>query len=54
MGRKRLPIYYSDFQDVGFAYTWVRPPTDLYGWEIVSYNGVNATYRGDWGGWAVG
>jgi hypothetical protein len=54
LGRKRLPIYYySDFQDVGFAYTWVRPPADLYGWEIVNYNGVNATYRGDWGGWAA-
>lgn len=54
VGRKRLPIYYySDFQDVGYAYTWVRPPSDIYGWEIVNYNGVNATYRGDWGGWAA-
>ena len=54
VGRKRLPLYYySDFQDVGYAYTWVRPPTDIYGWEIVNYNGLNATYRGDWGGWAV-
>lgn len=54
VGRKRLPIYYySDFQDVGYAYTWVRPPTDIYGWEIVNYNGVNATYRADWAGWAV-
>jgi hypothetical protein len=54
IGRKRLPIYYySDFQDVGYAYTWVRPPTDIYGWEIVNYDGINATYRGDWGGWAA-
>jgi len=54
VGRKRLPIYYySDFQDVGYAYTWVRPPSDIYGWEIVNYNGLNATYRGDWGGWAI-
>lgn len=54
VGRKRLPIYYySDFQDVGYAYTWVRPPTDIYGWEIVNYNGINATYRADWAGWAV-
>ena len=54
VGRKRLPIYYySDFQDVGYAYTWVRPPADIYGWEIVNYNGVNATYRGDWSGWSV-
>jgi predicted porin len=54
VGRKRLPIYYySDFQDVGYAYTWVRPPADIYGWEIVNYNGINATYRADWAGWAV-
>lgn len=54
VGRKRLPIYYySDFQDVGYAYTWVRPPADIYGWEIVNYNGVNATWRGEWGSWAV-
>lgn len=53
-GRKRLPMYFfSDFQDVGYAYNWVRPPIDLYGWEIVNYNGVNATYRGDWGGWSA-
>ncbi len=54
VGRKRLPIYYySDFQDVGYAYTWVRPPADLYGWEISNYNGVNVTYRGEWNGWSV-
>lgn len=54
VGRKRLPIYYySDFQDVGYAYTWVRPPADIYGWEVVNYNGVNATYRTEWSGWAV-
>ncbi len=54
VGRKRLPIYYySDFQDVGYAYTWVRPPADIYGWEITNYNGVNATWRGEWGHWAV-
>lgn len=53
-GRKRLPLYfYSEFQDVGYAFNWVRPPTDLYGWEIVNYNGVNATYRGDWGQWSA-
>jgi hypothetical protein len=44
-GRKRLPLYaYSDFQDVGFAYPWVRPPENVYGWEIVNYNGANLTH----------
>ena len=36
-GHKRLPIYYySDFMYVGYAYPWVRPPQDLYGWRVFS------------------
>lgn len=54
IGRKRLPLFfYSDFQDVSFAYLWVRPNEDVYGWEVVNYNGANLTYRDDIGGWAV-
>ena len=45
--------FYSEFQDVGYAFNWARVPTDLYGWEIVNYNGVNATYRDDWKGWSA-
>lgn len=53
-GRKRLPLFYfSDFQDVSFAYSWVRVPPDVYGWAVVNYNGANLTYRDDIGGWAV-
>jgi predicted porin len=53
-GRKRLPLFfYSDFQDVAFAYNWTRVPPDVYGWPVVNFNGVNLTYRGDIGGWAV-
>ncbi|MCV2351274.1 porin [Paucibacter sp. Y2R2-4] len=53
-GRKRLPLFfYSDFQDVSFAYNWVRVPPDVYGWAVVNYNGANITYRDDIGGWAV-
>jgi hypothetical protein len=52
-GHKRLPLYaYSDSSYIGYSYPWVRPPVDLYGWEIYSYNGVNALYTntvGDWG-----
>jgi hypothetical protein len=45
-GRKRLPLFaYSDSFDVGFSYPWVRPHGDLYGWQIVAYNGVNAMYK---------
>lgn len=53
-GRKRLPLFlYSDYQDVSFAYNWVRVPPDVYGWAVVNYNGVNITYRSDIAGWAV-
>jgi len=52
VGRKRLPLYYySDFQDVGYAYNTIRPSPDVYGWDVVNYNGVsvsNTTAIGDW------
>lgn len=49
-GRKRLPLfYYSDFFDVGYAMPWVRAPGDLYGWQIVGYEGLNALFNGNWG-----
>lgn len=45
-GRKRLPLFaYSDYFDVGYSYPWMRPPGDLYGWQIVAYNGVNVMYK---------
>jgi hypothetical protein len=51
-GKKRLPLYYySDFFDVGYAYTWIRPPADNYTWQIFNYTGVSALYSylvGDW------
>lgn len=53
-GRKRLPLFgYSDFFQVGYAYPWIRPPGDLYGWQIVAYNGANLQYRGSVAGVAV-
>jgi hypothetical protein len=53
-GRKRLPLLaYSEVQDVGVAISWVRPPTQLYGWDIVNYNGANLQWRGTWGPVAV-
>ena len=54
-GKKRLPLfYYSDFYDVGYAYPWMRPPADLYTWQIFNYNGINALYTGSWGDWSIG
>lgn len=52
LGRKRLPLYYySDYFDVGYAYYWIRPPADLYTWQITNYNGISLLYEtsiGDW------
>ena len=45
-GRQRIPLYYySDYLYIGYAYPWVRPAPDVYGWPIYSYNGANVTYR---------
>ncbi|NNM51313.1 MAG: hypothetical protein HKM02_03700 [Pseudomonadales bacterium] len=53
-GRKRLPLYmYSDYNYVGYAYPWVRPPVDLYGWEVYSYDGINVQYNNAIGDWAL-
>lgn len=51
VGRKRIPLYYySEFQDVGTAYPWVSPPSEVYGWESTNYNGGSLRYRSDWQG----
>ncbi len=53
-GRKRIPLYYySDYLYIGYAYPWVRPAPDVYGWPIYAYDGVTAQYTksigtGDW------
>ena len=54
VGRKRLPLfYYSDFQDIGYAYSTVRPPPDVYGWDIVNYNGASLAYNTEVSGWSL-
>lgn len=54
LGRKRLPLYYySDFQDVGYAYETVRPSPLVYGWDVVNYNGASMSYNDSMGDWAV-
>ena len=50
-GRKRLPLqYYSEFFDVGFSYPWIRPPADLYTWQVLNYNGISVTNKMALGG----
>lgn len=52
LGRKRLPLYhYSDYQDVGYAYDTIRPSADVYGWDVVNYNGFSASYSTRQGHW---
>lgn len=46
LGRKRLPLYYySDYFDLGYAYNWIRPPADLYTWQINNYNGISLVFE---------
>ena len=36
----------SDHRNVGYAYTWIRPPVEFYGWiPIFSVDGADAAYR---------
>ncbi|MFM2407357.1 MAG: hypothetical protein RL358_99 [Pseudomonadota bacterium] len=54
VGRKRLPMfYYSDSQDIGFALPWTHLPPQMYGWEVVNYNGVSVQHRMQAGDWDV-
>jgi len=54
LGRKRIPLYYySDFQDVGFAYNTVRPTPDVYGWDVVNYNGASISTTRSLGDWTL-
>ncbi len=36
----------ADYRNVGYAYPWVRPPTEFYGWiPIFSVDGADAAYH---------
>jgi hypothetical protein len=51
-GKLRIPFYrYSDFLDVGYAYTWARPPQTVYNLAFSTFDGlsiVNNHTIGDW------
>lgn len=52
MGRLRVPFfYYSDFLEVGYAYDWIRPPSEVYIIPFSSVDGVDLTYRFALGNW---
>lgn len=45
IGKMRLPVYmFSDKMDVGFAYPWVRVPSDAYSLDSVNYSGARINY----------
>jgi len=49
-GRRNIPMYYfSEFSEVGYAYPWMRPPSNLYWWQVTQFNGVHAMYDFDLG-----
>jgi hypothetical protein len=52
VGRKRLPLFVSsEVQDVGYALPWTHLAPQLYGWEVVNYDGASIAYHhalGDW------
>lgn len=52
LGRIRIPFfYYSDFLEVGYAYDWVRTPSEVYSAPFSSIDGTDLNYRftlGDW------
>ncbi len=44
-GRRNIPMYYfSEFSEVGYAYPWMRPPSNLYWWQVTQFNGGQAMY----------
>ncbi|MBE0483888.1 MAG: porin [Bacterioplanes sp.] len=52
IGRLRTPFfYYSDFLEVGYAYNWIRPVTEVYGTlePFSSLNAVDVTHNFSFG-----
>jgi len=45
-GKLRVPVYYfSEYMDVGYAYPWIRVPSDAYSLDLTNFNGVQLNYR---------
>ena len=52
LGRMGAPLFaVSDFRDVGYANTWLRPPIDVYGQVPIShFDGVDVNWQTSLGG----
>lgn len=45
VGKMRVPVYlYSDKMDVGFAFPWVRMPSDAYSLDSVNFSGTKVNH----------
>ncbi|WP_448565876.1 porin [Thalassotalea ganghwensis] len=54
IGRRNVPMYYfSEFSEVGYAYPWMRPPSNLYWWQVTQFNGINVSYSFDLGNYST-
>ncbi len=53
IGKSRVPMFmYSDYQDVSYAYQWIRPPSSVYAVPTFqSFDGVQLGYSTDIGSW---
>lgn len=51
-GRMRLPLFkYSEYLDVGYAFTWARTPQDVYGISFNNFEGLRFNYTTTAGAW---
>jgi hypothetical protein len=51
-GKLRIPFYrYSDFLDVGYAYTWARPPQAVYSLVFSTFDGLSIVNNHTLGNW---
>ncbi|MCV2883822.1 hypothetical protein OE749_03790 [Aestuariibacter sp. AA17] len=45
-GRLRVPVYhFSEYMDVGYAYPWIRIPSDTYSLDLINYNGARYSHN---------
>ena len=51
-GRLRIPLFrYSDYLDVGYAYSWLRPPQSVYDMPFTNFDGISYVHNHTIGNW---
>ncbi|HBF06757.1 MAG TPA: hypothetical protein DHW71_06625 [Gammaproteobacteria bacterium] len=55
VGRLKSPFFmYSDYLDVGYAYPWIRPPSQTYlDTRFSAFQGVDTVFDKNFGNWAT-